>query len=83
VITSPIERRTIALNASKTTDDYDRRELNFTWTIPGPSSVAHGVATTRSGSERELRVQEWNNSYAVLLSVRDTALVPSGRKPGT
>src|SRR5437867_9634264 len=37
VITSPIEQRTIVLNASKTTDDYNKgADLDFIWTVPGP-----------------------------------------------
>jgi len=83
-ITSPIERRTIALNASKTTDDYDKTAtLNFTWTIPGPIvGLPTGVANhTFWGVNVSFAWQEWNNSYAVLLSVRDTGF--GSGKPNT
>jgi len=75
VITSPIEQRTIALNASKSTDDYTKlAQLNFTWTVPGPIvGLPTGVANhTFWGMNVSFAWQEWNNSYAVLLSVKDT-----------
>ncbi|TLZ96676.1 MAG: hypothetical protein E6J96_07885 [Methanobacteriota archaeon] len=74
VITSPIEQRRIALNASKTTDDHDKvAALNFTWTIPGPVvGLETGVANhTMWGVNVSFAWQEWNNSYAVLLTVKD------------
>src|SRR5437879_989779 len=83
VITSPIEQRTIALNASKTTDDHDKlAALNFTWTIPGPIiGLETGVANhTKYGVNVSFAWQEWNNSYAVLLSVKDTGF--RGNDPG-
>ncbi len=84
VITSPIEQRTIALNASKTTDDHDKlAALNFTWTIPGPIvGLETGVANhTKWGVNVSFAWQEWNNSYAVLLSVKDTGF--GSGKPNT
>src|SRR5439155_309041 len=83
VITSPIEQRTIALNASKPTDDHDKlAALNFTWTIPGPIvGLETGVANhTKYGVNVSFAWQEWNNSYAVLLSVKDTGF--RGNDPG-
>src|SRR5438309_805084 len=84
VIPSPIERRTIALNASKTTDDYDKiATLNFTWTVPGPIvGLPTGVANhTFWGANVSFAWDEWNNSYSVLLSVRDTGF--GSGKPNT
>jgi hypothetical protein len=74
VITSPIEQKTIALNASKSTDNYDKlSKLNFTWTIPGPITGAQGIGNhTLWGVNVSFAWKEWNNSYAVLLTVRDT-----------
>src|SRR3989449_9533451 len=84
VIPSPIERRTIALNASKTTDDYDKiATLNFTWTVPGPIvGLPTGVANhTFWGANVSFAWAEWNNSYAVVLAVRDTGF--GSGKPNT
>jgi len=74
VIVSPIEQRTIALNASKSTDDRDKlSKLNFTWTIPGPITGYQGIGNhTLWGVNVSFAWKEWNNSYAVLLTVRDT-----------
>src|SRR3989475_3971461 len=83
VITSPIEQKTIVLNASKTTDDHDKlAALNFTWTIPGPVvGLETGVANhTMWGKNVSFAWQEWNNSYAVLLSVKDAGF--RGNDPG-
>jgi len=83
VITSPIEQRRIALNASKTTDDHDKvAALNFTWTIPGPVvGLETGVANhTMWGVNVSFAWQEWNNSYAVLLTVKDMGF--RGNDPG-
>ncbi len=72
-ITSPIERKTIALNASRTTDDHDKLPaLNFTWQIPGPLTGFTGTNHTFHGVNVTFAWDEWNNSYNVSLSVRDT-----------
>jgi hypothetical protein len=73
-ITSPFEQRVIALNASKSTDDRDKTsKLNFTWTIPGPITGYQGIGNhTLWGVNVSFAWKEWNNSYAVLLTVRDT-----------
>jgi len=83
VITSPIEQRTIVLNASKTTDDYNKgADLDFTWTVPGPIvGLETGVANhTFNGVNVSFAWQEWNNSYAVLLTVKDKGF--RGNDPG-
>src|SRR5213596_1259810 len=83
LITSPIEQRTIALNASRTTDDYNTNAtLTYTWTIPGPiTGNATGVANhTMWGVNVSFAWQEWNNSYAVLLTVKDMGF--RGNDPG-
>ena len=74
VITSPIEQRTIALNASKSTDDYNTNAtLNYTWTIPGPiTGMSTQTNHTLWGSNVSFAWLEWNNSYKVTLSVRDS-----------
>src|SRR5207247_2514714 len=73
VITSPFERKTIALNASKTTDDFNNQSaLNFTWTIPGPVVGLTGSTHPFWGVNITFAWQEWNTSYEVKLSVRDT-----------
>ena len=73
VITSPFERKTIALNASKTTDDFNNQSaLNFTWTIPGPVVGLTGSTHPFWGVNITFAWQEWNTSYNVKLSVRDT-----------
>jgi hypothetical protein len=73
-ITSPVEQKTIALNASKSSDDRDKlSKLNFTWTIPGPITGYQGVGNhTLWGVNVSFAWKEWNNSYAVLLTVKDT-----------
>ena len=73
-IASPFEQKTIALNASKTTDDFAKlASLNFTWTIPGPITGFQGIGNhTLFGMNVSFAWKEWNNSYAVLLTVRDT-----------
>jgi hypothetical protein len=78
-ITSPIERKQIALNASKTTDDYDKLSaLNFTWTIPGPVVSSTGLNHTFWGVNITFAWREWNNSYKVVLAVHDTGF-PTGK----
>jgi hypothetical protein len=74
VITSPLEQRVIALNASKSSDDFNKlSKLNFTWTIPGPITGYQGIGNhTLWGMNVSFAWKEWNNSYAVLLTVRDT-----------
>jgi len=73
IITSPMERKTISLNASKSTDDYDKiATLNFTWTIPGPIVGLPGNNHTFYGVNATFAWQEWNTTYNVTLSVRDS-----------
>src|SRR5437763_3477779 len=74
LITSPIEQRTIALNASRTTDDYNTNAtLTYTWTIPGPiTGNATQTNHTLYGMNVSFAWLEWNNSYKVTLSVRDS-----------
>src|SRR5436309_1813306 len=79
VITSPFERKTIALNASRTTDDYNNNSaLTFTWTIPGPLVGSPGPTHTFSGVNISFAWQEWNLSYNVKLAVHDTGF-PNGK----
>lgn len=83
VITSPIERRTIALNASRTTDNYDRlANLTFTWTIPGPV-IGRGVNITLTGVNVSFAWEQWNASYRVQLSVKDTGFPGPPHQPNT
>jgi 5-hydroxyisourate hydrolase-like protein (transthyretin family) len=78
-ITSPIEQKTIALNASKTTDNYDKLSaLNFTWTIPGPLVGFTGLNHTFWGVNISFAWREWNNSYKVVLATHDTGF-PTGK----
>jgi hypothetical protein len=82
VIQSPMERKTIAMNASKTTDDYDKLSaLNFTWTIPGPIIGRGGTNNTFWGVNISFAWKEWNNSYKVTLAVKDTGF--GSHKPNT
>ncbi len=84
VISSPIERRTIAINASKTTDNHDKlAALNFTWTIPGPFIGEPGTNHTKYGVNVSFAWAEWNTSYKVLLSVRDTGFPGPPHKANT
>ena len=79
VITSPFERKTIALNASRTTDDYNNRSaLTFTWTIPGPLVGSPGPTHTFNGVNITFAWQDWNLSYNVKLAVHDTGF-PNGK----
>src|SRR5881396_1365959 len=79
VITSPFERKTIALNASKTTDDFNNiTALTFTWTIPGPLVGSPGPTHTFSGVNITFAWQDWNLSYNVKLAVHDTGF-PNGK----
>jgi len=78
-ITSPFERKTIYLNASKTTDDYNNlTALNFTWTIPGPLVGSTGSTHPFWGVNISFAWQEWNTSYNVKLAVHDTGF-PNGK----
>ena len=71
--TALVERRAYAFNASKTTDNHDKSsDLNFTWTIPGPLTGYTGTNHTFYGMNISFTWSEWNLSYAVKLSVRDT-----------
>src|SRR5881396_223627 len=79
VITSPIEQKQIALNASKTTDDFNNlTALNFTWFIPGPVVGRQGLNNTFSGVNITFAWQDWNLSYNVKLAVHDTGF-PNGK----
>jgi len=88
-VTSPMERKTYSLNASRTTDDFTKLNysggagLNFTWRIPGPISVGgtllSGNNHTFYGVNITFAWQEWNISYTVRLSVNDTGF-PSNKK---
>jgi len=78
-ITSPFERKTITLNASRTTDDYNNNSaLNFTWTIPGPLVGSTGSTHPFWGINISFAWQEWNLSYNVKLAVHDTGF-PTGK----
>src|SRR2546430_16527536 len=76
VITSPIEQRTIALNASKSTDDYNTNAtLNYTWTIPGPiTAMSTQTNHTLWGSNVSLAGHEGKTTTKVNLSVKNTEL---------
>src|SRR5438128_549355 len=79
VITSPFERKTIALNASRSTDNYNNiSALTFTWTIPGPLVGSPGPTHTFSGVNISFAWQDWNLSYNVKLAVHDTGF-PNGK----
>src|SRR5207245_11776135 len=79
VITRPFERKTITLNASRTTDDYNNNSaLNFTWTIPGPLVGSTGSSHPFWGINISFAWQEWNLSYNVKLAVHDTGF-PTGK----
>jgi len=79
VITSPFERKTITLNASRTADDYNNNSaLNFTWTIPGPLVGSTGSSHPFWGINISFAWQEWNLSYNVKLAVHDTGF-PTGK----
>src|SRR3989442_12782134 len=72
-ITSPLERKTIALNASRTTDDYNNNSaLNFTWTIPQPLVGSTGSSHTFWGISISFRWHAWNLRYKDQLAVGDT-----------
>jgi PKD repeat protein len=78
ITSSLIERKTYAFNASRTTDNYNEEpDLNFTWTIPGPLIGFTGANHTFYGANISFAWAEWNQSYAVRLSVRDTGF-PAG-----
>ncbi|HYY47574.1 MAG TPA: PKD domain-containing protein [Thermoplasmata archaeon] len=86
VITSPFERKTIALNASRTTDNFDNiSQINFTWTIPGPVKVngtlLTGSSHTLYGVNVSFAWDEWNLSYKVVLTVHDSGY-QGGPGPG-
>ncbi|TLZ47252.1 MAG: PKD domain-containing protein, partial [Methanobacteriota archaeon] len=77
VISTPGEKKTIALNASKTRDDFDNlASLTFSWTIPGPISqggtVLTGATHTLPGVNVSFAWEDWNQSYKVILTVHDT-----------
>ncbi len=86
-ITSPTELKTYAFNASKTTDDYSKVTynatpgLNFTWKVPGPIVGLTGTNHTFYGINITFAWKEWNVSYSVLLSVKDTGF--GSGKPNT
>jgi PKD repeat protein len=82
VISTPGEKKTIALNASKTRDDYDNLSaLTFSWTIPGPISQGGPVLPaphTLTGVNVSFAWEEWNQSYKVILTVHDTGFHGAG-----
>jgi len=79
VITSPIEQKQIALNASRTKDDFNNlTALNFTWFIPGPIVGRQGLNNTFWGSNITFTWREWNNSYRIFLAVHDKGF-PTGK----
>ncbi|MCI4371088.1 MAG: PKD domain-containing protein [Thermoplasmata archaeon] len=83
-ITSPMELKPVAFNASKTTDDYDKTTaLNYTWTIPGPIVGRAGTNNTFYGMNISLTWREWNNSYHVVLTVKDTGFGSGKPNAGT
>ncbi len=81
--TSLVEKKTYAFNASKTTDNYDKLSaLNFTWTIPGPLIGYTGTSNPFYGMNISFTWAEWNLSYAVKLSVKDTGFGSGKRNYG-
>src|SRR3989441_352167 len=79
VTTSPIEQKQIALNASRTKDDFNNlTALNFTWFIPGPIVGRQGLNNTFWGSNITFTWREWNNSYRIFLAVHDKGF-PTGK----
>jgi hypothetical protein len=67
------ELQTYTFNASTTTDNYDKLSaLNFTWTIPGPLIGMTGTSRPLWGVNITFGWSEWNLSYPVVLTVRDT-----------
>lgn len=68
-----VEKRVYTFNASKTTDNYENLSaLTFDWTIPGPLVGETGTSHPKSGMNISFAWDEWNNSYAVELRVKDT-----------
>jgi PKD repeat protein len=87
VITTPTEKKTIALNASKTRDDFDNlSNLTFMWTIPGPISQGgtplQGASHTFPGVNVSFAWENWNQSYKVVLTVHDTGFRGTGPGAG-
>jgi PKD repeat protein len=88
ITTGLVEGREYSLNASRTTDNYNKAsELNYTWTIPGPIRIG-GVDQT--GTSRKLyginvtfTWTEFNNSYRVILNVTDTGFGSGKTNVGT
>ena len=71
------ENREYSLNASRTTDNYNKAsELNYTWTIPGPVLGRTGRNHTFYGMNITFTWTEFNSSYKVVLSVRDAGFGP-------
>jgi PKD domain-containing protein len=88
VITTPTEKKTIALNASKTRDNFDNlANLSFNWTIPGPISQGgtplQGASHTFPGVNVSFAWEDWNQSYKVVLSVHDTGFRGTGPGAGS
>jgi len=77
--TGLIEGRNYTFNASKTTDNYDKASaLNYTWTVPGPLFGDPRLNRTLYGMNITIGWTEWNNSYSVKLTVRDTGFRGEG-----
>ena len=71
--TTLTEGRIYSFNASRTTDNYDKPEaLNYTWKVPGPIEGRTGKNHTFTGMNISFKWTEWNASYKVVLSVKDT-----------
>ena len=79
-VSTLMELQNYTFNASATTDNYDNLSaLNFTWSIPGPVFGYTGTAPHPMwGLNITFGWQEWNLSYEVILTVRDTGF-GSGR----
>ncbi len=78
------ELRNYTFNASTTTDNYDKLSaLNFTWTIPGPVIGMQGTTRPLYGMNITFGWNEWNLSYAVVLTVRDTGFGSNKPNNGT
>ena len=84
VTTQLEEKHPYTFNASGTTDNYNTRaELNYTWTIPGPVEGRAGTNHTFYGMNITFTWTEWNNSYKVVLKVKDTGFGSGTPNTGT
>jgi hypothetical protein len=72
-MTALVEKRTYVFNASKTTDNYNNlSDLTFNWTIPGPLIGDPRTSHPFDGMNISFAWAQWNLSYAVRLTVKDT-----------